>query len=66
MTSSRHDMVLTPMGLRFVGRILPVTWGRGGIRADKREGDGATPVGVHRTLGLLFRPDRSSSSAPSA
>jgi len=51
-------MVLTPMGLRFMGRILPVSAGRGGIRADKREGDGATPVGVHRTLGLLYRPDR--------
>jgi len=30
----------------------------GGIRADKREGDGATPVGVHRVVAMLYRPDR--------
>ncbi|MCV2867204.1 L,D-transpeptidase family protein [Defluviimonas sp. WL0002] len=58
MIATTSELVLTPTGLRFLGRILPVTWGRGGIRSDKREGDGATPVGVHRTLGLLYRPDR--------
>ena len=47
-----------PRGLRFQGRIFPCTVGKGGIRADKREGDGATPVGVHRIVGLLYRPDR--------
>lgn len=52
------DLVLTPTGLRFMGRLLPVTHGRGGIRADKREGDGATPAGVHRVIGLWYRPDR--------
>jgi L,D-peptidoglycan transpeptidase YkuD (ErfK/YbiS/YcfS/YnhG family) len=52
------DLVLTPAGLRFMGRLLPVTHGRGGIRADKREGDGATPAGVHRVIGLWYRPDR--------
>jgi L,D-peptidoglycan transpeptidase YkuD (ErfK/YbiS/YcfS/YnhG family) len=55
---TREDMVLTPLGLRFRGRRYPCTIGRGGIRADKREGDGATPVGVHRIVGLLYRPDR--------
>ncbi len=53
-----NDLVLTPMGLRFHGRRFPCTIGRGGIRADKREGDGATPVGTHRIVGLLYRPDR--------
>ncbi|WP_425040732.1 L,D-transpeptidase family protein [Primorskyibacter sp. S187A] len=53
-----HDMVLTPRGLRFAGRYWPCTIGKGGIRADKREGDGATPVGTHRIIGLLYRPDR--------
>jgi len=52
------DMVLTPMGLRFAGRVFPCSIGRGGIRKDKREGDGATPVGVHQIVGCLFRPDR--------
>lgn len=51
-------MVLTRMGLRFMGRLWPCTIGRGGVRKDKREGDGATPVGVHRLVGMLYRPDR--------
>ena len=52
------DMVLSRMGLRFRGRRFPVTIGRGGVSADKREGDGATPVGCHRLVGMLYRPDR--------
>lgn len=52
------DLVLTPGGLRFLGRRFPCSIGRGGIRADKREGDGATPAGVHRIVGMLYRPDR--------
>jgi L,D-peptidoglycan transpeptidase YkuD (ErfK/YbiS/YcfS/YnhG family) len=51
-------MVLTRQGLRFLGQIWPCTHGRGGIRMHKREGDGATPVGVHRLVGMLYRPDR--------
>ncbi len=51
-------MVLTPTGLRYLGRTFPVSHGRGGIRTDKREGDGATPAGSHRIIGTLFRPDR--------
>ncbi|MEB3418452.1 L,D-transpeptidase [Salipiger marinus] len=53
-----EDMVLTPQGLRFAGRLWPCSIGRGGVRADKREGDGATPAGVHRLVGCLYRPDR--------
>ncbi|WP_090112338.1 L,D-transpeptidase family protein [Limimaricola pyoseonensis] len=41
-----------------MGRHLPCSIGKGGIRADKREGDGATPVGEHRITGMLYRPDR--------
>ena len=52
------DLVLTRMGLRFLGRRLPCSIGRGGITADKREGDGATPAGRHRITGMLYRPDR--------
>lgn len=55
---TRFDMVLTHQGLRFMGRRYPCTIGRGQVRADKREGDGATPVGVHRLVGMLYRPDR--------
>lgn len=46
------------MGLRFGRRILPCTIGRGGVRAEKREGDGATPAGRHRIVEMLHRPDR--------
>ena len=55
---TRFDMVLTRQGVRFLGRLYPCTIGRGGVRVTKREGDGATPVGVHRLVGLLYRPDR--------
>lgn len=61
---SPEDMVLTPRGLRFMGRYWPCTHGKGGIRADKREGDGATPVGAHRITGVLYRPDRIARPVP--
>ncbi|MCM2562546.1 L,D-transpeptidase family protein [Lutimaribacter sp. EGI FJ00015] len=53
-----HDMILTPTHLRFAGRKFPCTVGRGGVTHTKREGDGATPRGTHRIVGLLYRPDR--------
>lgn len=59
MTTARAaDMVLTPMGLRFAGRTFPCSIGRGGISDTKREGDGATPRGIHGIVGMLYRPDR--------
>lgn len=51
-------MVLCPQGLRFAGRMFPCSIGRGGVSGKKREGDGATPTGVHRIVGMLYRPDR--------
>lgn len=44
--------------LFFLGRRCRCALGRGGIAADKREGDGATPAGVFALRRLLFRPDR--------
>ena len=58
------DLVLTPMGLRFRGQVFPCTIGRGGLSADKREGDGATPIGTHHIVGMFYRPDRMSLPAP--
>ncbi|MGR3541641.1 MAG: L,D-transpeptidase family protein [Hasllibacter sp.] len=52
------DLVLTPTSVRFMGRRWPRAIGRGGVRRDKREGDGATPAGVHGIVGMLHRPDR--------
>ena len=37
---------------------LPVALGRGGIKANKREGDGATPRGRFRLKGLWWRAGR--------
>jgi len=37
---------------------MPCALGRGGIRALKREGDGATPMGRWRLEKVLYRPDR--------
>lgn len=53
-----NDLVLTRMGLRFQRRLYPCTIGKSGISNRKREGDGATPLGLHRIVGMLYRPDR--------
>ena len=37
---------------------MPVALGRGGIRANKREGDGGTPRGAFRLRRLWWRADR--------
>lgn len=52
------DLVLTPTHLRFLNRRFPCTIGRGGLTMRKKEGDGATPRGTHRLVGMLYRPDR--------
>lgn len=45
-------------GLLQAGQnVFPCALGRGGISANKREGDGATPLGVMRLLGGYFRND---------
>jgi len=44
--------------LRFRGEALRCALGAGGIRADKREGDGATPAGLLSLRRVLFRADR--------
>jgi L,D-peptidoglycan transpeptidase YkuD (ErfK/YbiS/YcfS/YnhG family) len=46
-------------GWLFAGsRLVPVALGRGGIKADKREGDGGTPSGRFRPVRLWWRADR--------
>ena len=55
-----RDLVVMPTHLRFMGRRFAHRIGRGGIveAEAKVEGDGATPRGVHRITGILYRPDR--------
>lgn len=51
--------IATPDGLfRLGGKTLRCALGRGGLRADKREGDGATPVGDLPLRRVLYRADR--------
>jgi L,D-peptidoglycan transpeptidase YkuD (ErfK/YbiS/YcfS/YnhG family) len=40
------------------GQAIPVSLGRGGLRANKREGDGGTPIGTFKPLRLWWRKDR--------
>lgn len=55
---SPHDLVVGRWGCRFMGRQFPCSIGKAGMSTRKREGDGATPVGTHRLVGMLYRPDR--------
>ncbi len=57
-------MVLIPGGLWFRGRTFPCSIGKSGVSPTKREGDRATPAGVHRITGLWYRPDRLACPAP--
>ena len=42
----------------FRGRVLRASLGRAGVRADKQEGDFATPAGLLSLRRLLYRADR--------
>lgn len=44
--------------LRWGGKTYLCTLGRGGVSLNKREGDGATPVGAFPLRAVLYRPDR--------
>ncbi len=47
------------------GETIPAVFGKGGARpaADKREGDGASPLGVWPVRAALLRPDRVAATA---
>jgi L,D-peptidoglycan transpeptidase YkuD (ErfK/YbiS/YcfS/YnhG family) len=51
--------VVTPAGtLTLAAERFRTALGHGGVRTDKREGDGATPAGILPLRTVLYRPDR--------
>jgi L,D-peptidoglycan transpeptidase YkuD (ErfK/YbiS/YcfS/YnhG family) len=53
------DLIVSTNGAaEWGGHWMRCALGRGGVRADKQEGDGATPKGKWRMRALFFRPDR--------
>jgi L,D-peptidoglycan transpeptidase YkuD (ErfK/YbiS/YcfS/YnhG family) len=51
--------ILRPDGrLTLGGQVLRAALGRGGVSAEKHEGDGATPVGVLKLRRVLYRAER--------
>jgi L,D-peptidoglycan transpeptidase YkuD (ErfK/YbiS/YcfS/YnhG family) len=51
--------IVTAAGSFIIGReTFRVALGFGGIRADKREGDGGTPIGLLPLRSVLYRADR--------
>lgn len=59
-----YPLIVTRWGLRLGPVRLPCSIGKGGISETKREGDGATPQGEHRIVGMFYRPDRLPRPAP--
>lgn len=49
--------------LRAAGLMLPCALGRSGMVRDKREGDGATPIGTFPLRRLFVRPNRAAAPA---
>jgi L,D-peptidoglycan transpeptidase YkuD (ErfK/YbiS/YcfS/YnhG family) len=44
--------------LKWPGGSAPAAVGRGGVRTNKKEGDGATPAGIYPLVFGLYREDR--------
>jgi L,D-peptidoglycan transpeptidase YkuD (ErfK/YbiS/YcfS/YnhG family) len=58
MGSGFVDLTYSAGRLSWPGGKVPAACGRSGVRADKREGDGASPAGRFALLCCYYRPDR--------
>ena len=52
------DLTYAAGRLSWPGGSAPAACGRGGVRADKCEGDGASPAGTFPLVRVFYRPDR--------
>lgn len=54
-----HDLLVSPDGVARVGaQTYRCAVGRSGVRREKREGDGATPIGAWPLRQVFYRADR--------
>ena len=60
--SPKNLVLLSPTQLSFKEKVYSCATGKGGIREDKSEGDGATPMGIFELREILYRPDRLTST----
>ena len=59
MQSNQADIIVYSSGeLVWKGKTFKCALGKGGVTDDKKEGDGATPVGCFPIRKVYFRPDR--------
>lgn len=58
MASHFVDLTYAAGRLFWPGGDVPAACGRGGVRVDKHEGDGASPAGTFPLLCCYYRPDR--------
>ena len=58
LKNNSGKLILHNEQLFWGNQILPCSWGWGGIKLDKQEGDGATPVGNFPFRRVFYRADR--------
>jgi L,D-peptidoglycan transpeptidase YkuD (ErfK/YbiS/YcfS/YnhG family) len=57
-SAEAENLVYRDGRLHSSGGSAAAAVGRAGVKADKREGDGATPAGTYPLVSILYRPDR--------